>query len=545
MSDLSQIVKAYDVRGTVPDQWDERVAEALGAAFTQLLNSTDEPGDAVVVGHDMRATSPGLAARVRRRRTRRGALGDRDRPRLHRPALLRLRLARPARRDVHRQPQPGAVQRHQDVPRRRPPDRPGQRPGRDPASGPRPCWTRATLVPPVRRPGRAERRDLLPDYAGYLRKLVDLSRHPAAEGGRRRRQRHGRPHRPDRAGRRGLPALPLEIVPLYFELDGTLPQPRGQPARPGEPGRPAARGRSSTGADIGLAFDGDADRCFVVDERGEPVSPSAITALVAVRELAKHPGATVIHNLITSRAVPEIIREHGGQPVRTRVGHSFIKAEMARTDAVFGGEHSAHYYFRDFWFADTGMLAAMHVLAALGEQARPLSELAGEYERYVASGEINSTVADQAAAVAEVRAAYPDADRPTSWTGSPLRFADGAWFNLRASNTEPLLRLNVEAPDPERMARSATRCSPRSPIRSPAPVAPPSVNRHVEGAVPWPSIRSCSRSSPARTRTTPRSTYDAEAQTLICTECGRIFEVRDDIPVLLLDEARGGPGQSA
>ena len=162
------------------------------------------------------------------------------------------------------------------------------------------------------------------------------------------------------------------------------------------------------GADLGLAFDGDADRCFVVDERGEPVSPSAITALVAARELAKHPGATIIHNLITSRAVPEIVAEHGGTPVRTRVGHSFIKAEMARTDAVFGGEHSAHYYFRDFWFADTGMLAALHVLAALGEQDRPLSELAAEYERYVASGEINSTVDDQAARVADgARPRYP------------------------------------------------------------------------------------------------------------------------------------------
>jgi phosphomannomutase len=171
---------------------------------------------------------------------------------------------------------------------------------------------------------------------------------------------------------------------------------------------------------------------------------------VAARELAKHPGSTVIHGLITSSAVAEIIREHGGEPVVARVGHSFIKAEMARTNAVFGGEHSAHYYFRDFWFADTGMLAAMHTLAALGEQSLPLSVLAGEYERYVASGEINSTVADQAAAVADVWAAYPDATAD-EMDGLTLRFPDGAWFNLRASNTEPLLRLNVEAPTRERM----------------------------------------------------------------------------------------------
>jgi len=208
------------------------------------------------------------------------------------------------------------------------------------------------------------------------------------------------------------------------------------------------------GADIGLACDGDADRCFVIDEQGDPVSPSAVTALVAVRELARHPGSTVIHNLITSRAVPEIVAEHGGKPVRTRVGHSFIKAEMERTDAVFGGEHSAHYYFRDFWRADTGMLAALHVLAALGEQGEPLSKLASAYQRYVASGEINSVVDDQGAATEAVRAAYEG--RPgvevDELDGLTLTAADW-WFNLRASNTEPLLRLNVEAADDETMQR--------------------------------------------------------------------------------------------
>jgi phosphomannomutase len=207
-------------------------------------------------------------------------------------------------------------------------------------------------------------------------------------------------------------------------------------------------------ADIGLAFDGDADRCFIVDERGGAVSPSAITALVAVRELAKGHGTTIIHNLITSRAVPEIVREHGGDPVRTRVGHSFIKEEMARTDAVFGGEHSAHYYFRDFWRADTGMLAAMHVLAALGEQSRPLSELTAGYSRYVASGEVNSTVDDVAGRVAAVRESWGAREGVTldDLDGLTVSLPDGAWFNLRASNTEPLLRLNVEAADEARMA---------------------------------------------------------------------------------------------
>jgi phosphomannomutase len=244
---------------------------------------------------------------------------------------------------------------------------------------------------------------------------------------------------------------------MYFELDGTFPNHEANPLDPANLVDLQARVRAE-GADIGLAFDGDADRCFVVDERGEPVSPSAITALVAVRELAKHPGATVIHNLITSRAVPEIITEHGGHPVRTRVGHSYIKAEMARTDAVFGGEHSAHYYFRDFWFADTGMLAALHVLAALGEQPQPLSSLVADYQRYAASGEINSTVADQGERLAAVRARF--AGNGNGSEGVTVDELDGLtisgpdwWFNLRASNTEPLLRLNVEAADEETMRR--------------------------------------------------------------------------------------------
>jgi phosphomannomutase len=242
----------------------------------------------------------------------------------------------------------------------------------------------------------------------------------------------------------------LTIVPLYFELDGTFPNHEANPLDPKNLVDLQQAVREHR-ADIGLAFDGDADRCFVIDERGEPVSPSAITALVAVRELARYPGAAIIHNLITSAAVPEIVTEHGGTPVRSRVGHSFIKEQMAVTGAVFGGEHSAHYYFRDFWGADTGMLAAMHVLAALGEQDRPLSALAGRYERYVASGEINSRVADQAAVTERVAAAYAG-ERLDRTDGLTVRFTDGAWFNLRPSNTEPLLRLNVEAADAARMA---------------------------------------------------------------------------------------------
>src|SRR5690606_19366073 len=238
------------------------------------------------------------------------------------------------------------------------------------------------------------------------------------------------------------------IEPLYFELDGTFPNHEANPLEPENLRDLQAKVRE-LGADAGLAFDGDADRCFVVDERGEPVTPSTVTALVAVRELAKEPGGTIIHNLITSKAVPELVREHGGEPLRTRVGHSFIKAKMAETNAIFGGEHSAHYYFRDFWRADTGMLAALHVLAALGEQPRPLSELAAEYQRYVGSGEINSTVDDQVARMMAVKEAF--AHRPgvtiDELDGLTVELPDGSWFNVRPSNTEPLLRLNAEAAD--------------------------------------------------------------------------------------------------
>jgi phosphomannomutase len=298
-------------------------------------------------------------------------------------------------------------------------------------------------------PGTVSSRDLLSGYASYLKTLVDLSGirplKVVVDAGN------------GMAGHT-VPAvfdgLPLEVVPLYFELDGTFPN---HEANPIDPRNLVDLQRAVTehGADLGLAFDGDADRCFVVDERGEAVSPSALTALIGVRELAREPGAAVIYNLITSRAVPEIIAEHGGRPVRTRVGHSFIKAEMARTGAIFGGEHSGHFYFRDFWRADSGMLAALHVLAALGDQqsqpgqpGQPLSQLLARYSRYRASGEINSEVADQEAMTRQVHDAF--AGRPDVTTdemdGLTVTTPDW-WFNLRPSNTEPMLRLNVEAAD--------------------------------------------------------------------------------------------------
>ncbi|HRI98999.1 MAG TPA: phosphomannomutase/phosphoglucomutase, partial [Nocardioides sp.] len=250
-----------------------------------------------------------------------------------------------------------------------------------------------------------------------------------------------------------LPAGRIELVPMYFELDGTFPHHEANPIEPANLRDLQAR-VVAEGADIGLAFDGDADRCFLVDERGAAVSPSALTGLIARRELAKEPGATVIHNLITSRAVPELIRELGGVPVRTRVGHSFIKATMKETDAIFGGEHSGHFYFRDFWRADSGMLAALHVLAALSDSDRPLSELMADYDPYPLSGEINSEVDDTTAVTEALAATYGAQAGVTLDRLDGLTVSHADWtFNVRPSNTEPLLRLNAEGRDQAIMER--------------------------------------------------------------------------------------------
>jgi phosphomannomutase len=254
----------------------------------------------------------------------------------------------------------------------------------------------------------------------------------------------------------GLPALPLTIVPLYFELDGTFPNHEANPLDPANL-VDLQRAVVEHGADLGLAFDGDADRCFVIDERGAAVDPSAVAAIVALREIARvralgEQEPTVIHNLITSRFLAEAIEAAGALPVRTRVGHSLIKDRMAETGAVFGGEHSAHYYFRDFWGADNGMLAAMHVLAEFGAQSAPLSQLSARFTPYVLSGEINSTVEDVPAAytrIVEAFAGRAEFDELDGLTANGLTSGDEPfwWFNVRPSNTEPLLRLNVEGED--------------------------------------------------------------------------------------------------
>jgi phosphomannomutase len=448
VSDLSRFVKAYDVRGTVPDQLNAEVARAFGAAFVRVLRR-EAPVPTIVVAHDMRPSSPELADAFAAGANAEGTdvvlagLGSTDllyfaAGYLDLPGVMFTASHNPAQYNGIKLCRAGAKPIGLET---------GLAEIRDEAQ--------ALLdgrSAPGTGDGDVERRDLLVEYARHLRTLVDLSGirplKVVVDAG------NGMAGYtvPAVLGDAELDPLPLDIIPLYFELDGTFPNHEANPLEPKNLVDLQVAVQKH-GADIGLAFDGDADRCFVIDERGDPVSPSAITALVAARELAKHPGGTIIHNLITSAAVPEIVREHGGQPLRSRVGHSFIKAEMARTGAVFGGEHSAHYYFKDFWGADTGMLAAMHVLAALGEVAEPLSELGARYERYTSSGEINSTVTDQQAKLAEVEARFGQGFEVDHLDGLTVRFPDGAWVNLRPSNTEPLLRLNVEAPDAERMAQ--------------------------------------------------------------------------------------------
>ena len=436
MSDLDKIFKAYDIRGVVPDELDEGVAEQVGAAFVRLTNAKS-----IVTLHDMRASSAPLAEALGRGAASQGAdvihggLGSTDMVyyasgSLDMPGAMITASHNPARYNGIKLCKAGA-----------------KPVGIETGLAEIKAMVQDGVPAYDGEPGTTTSRDLLPGYAEYLKKLVDLS--------------GIRPLKVVVDAGNGMAGhtvpvvfegLPITLIALYFELDGTFPNHEANPIDP-ENLRDLQQAVKDNNADIGLAFDGDADRCFVVDERGEIVSPSVLAALIATRELAREPGATVIHNLITSRAVPELITEHGGTPVRTRVGHSFIKAKMAETNAVFGGEHSGHFYFRDFWFADSGMLAALHVLAALGRDSRPLSAVLQDFSRYAASGEINSEVADQAAATAKVKNIY--SERP----GVTLDELDGLtimgddwWFNIRPSNTEPLLRLNVEAATPGQMA---------------------------------------------------------------------------------------------
>jgi phosphomannomutase len=429
---VHRVVKAYDVRGLVGEEINESFVTDVGAAFARLMR--DEDARQVVIGYDMRDSSPSLAAAFGAGVTAQGldviriglastdqlyfASGLLDCPGAmftasHNPAAYNgIKMCRAGAKPVGAETGLTAIRD-------------------DLIAG----------VPAYDRPlGSVGDQDVLADYGAFLRSLVNTSAlrplRVAVDAGN------------GMAGHTAPAVLgpigSITLLPLYFELDGSFPNHEANPLDPANLADLQAYVRDS-GADIGLAFDGDADRCFVIDEHGRPVSPSTVTALVAARELSREIGATVIHNLITSRAVPELVVERGGTPVRSRVGHSYIKALMADTGASFGGEHSAHYYFRDFWGADSGMLAALHVLAALGEQDRPLSELTADYQRYESSGEINFTVSDAASCVDAVLKSFAARIQSIDHLdGVTVDLGEGSWFNLRTSNTEPLLRLNVE-----------------------------------------------------------------------------------------------------
>lgn len=436
-ADVRRVIKAYDVRGLVGEELDEEFVADVGGAFARLVLAEGAEGSSrIVIGYDMRESSPGLAEAFADGVLAQGldvvriGLASTDQlyfasgllncpgamfTASHNPAAYNgIKLCRAAAKPVG-EDTGLAIIRDEVIS------------GVPAGAGPR---------------GRIRDQDVLGDYGDFLRSLVDVGAlrplRVAVDAG------NGMAGHTAPAVLGTIPGLTL--LPLYFELDGSFPNHEANPLEPANLVDLQNFVRES-GADIGLAFDGDADRCFVVDELGSPVSPSTVTALVAVRELARESGASVIHNLITSRTVPEVIEENGGTAVRSRVGHSYIKALMAETGAIFGGEHSAHYYFRDFWGADSGMLAALHVLAALGGQDRPLSELMDDYQRYAASGEINFRVTDASACVDSVLSSF--ASQTVSidkLDGVTVDLGDGSWFNLRTSNTEPLLRLNVEAP---------------------------------------------------------------------------------------------------
>ncbi len=440
---LNAIFKAYDVRGTVPDQIDEDLARRVGTAFVSVTGARK-----VVVGHDMRESSPGMAGAFAIGAAGAGAdvvlIGLASTDQLY-FASGHLGLAGVMFTASHNPAEYNGIKMCRSL---------AQPIGMETGLGEiRDAVARLAgddHVVSALTPGAITKHDVLDAYAAHLISLAPVEGRKlkvvidAGNG----MAGHTAPAVFDRLG-----PDRVELVPMYFKLDGTFPNHEANPIDPANLVDLQKRVVAER-ADIGLAFDGDADRCFIVDETGRAVPPSTLTALIASRELDREPGATIIHNLITSRAVPQIVTELGGKPVRTRVGHSFIKATMAETDAIFGGEHSGHFYFRDFWRADSGMLAALHALAALAESDQPLSELFRSYERFVASGEINSEVVDPGSVVEELEKTYDGQD------GVRIDHLDGLtvdapdwWFNVRASNTEPLLRLNAEGNDDETMSR--------------------------------------------------------------------------------------------
>jgi phosphomannomutase len=431
MTPFDTVFKAYDIRGTVPEQLDETMCRAVGVGFARFARAPR-----ILVGHDMRPSGHALVAAFCDGIRSEGtdvtllglvstdlvyyAAGRFDAPGAmftasHNPAQyngikLCLAGARPVGVDTglaEIQAIAEAVHAGTD----------------QPAGGPR---------------GGEESIDLLDEFADHVVSFVDRSLLKPLKVVA------------DTANGMGglivpkvFERLPFDLEVMYGELDGTFPNHPADPIQPANQRDLQAR-VVAVGADVGLAFDGDADRVFFVDEHGRGLSGSTTTAILAAGILAREPGGTILYNLICSHAVPEVIRERGGVPVRTRVGHSYIKQVMADTGAVFGGEHSAHYYFRDNYRADSGIIATMVLLEQLSQSGMPLSELRKPFERYEASGEINTEVADPDAVMARVAAAYPDENQDHL---DGLTIDCGPWwFNLRPSNTEPLLRLNLEAP---------------------------------------------------------------------------------------------------
>jgi phosphomannomutase len=423
---LGPIFKAYDIRGIYPDELDEAVARRVGSAFAEFTGASR-----VVVARDIRLSSPALSAAFSEGVTARGAdvvdigLATTDMlyfasGKLNLPGAMFTASHNPPNWNGLKLCREGAAPIGEDS---------GLMELRDLASRDEPPSAAAS--------GRVSTRDMVDEYLDHVLSFVD-----------------GDAMAPlvvvaDSAnGMAGLvlpsvaERLPIKLVGLYLDLDGTFPNHPADPIQP-ENQEDLKRAVLEHGADVGLAFDGDADRVFVVDERAEGVSGSLITALVAEAMLEREPGGTVLHNVICSWVVPEVVREHGGTPIRTRVGHSLIKKVMAETGAIFGGEHSGHYYFRDHYRADSGLIAALIVLERLSRSGGTMSELLAPYRRYEASGEINSTVTDQEAAIERIAAAYADG-KQDRLDGLTVEYEDW-WFNVRPSNTEPLLRLNVEA----------------------------------------------------------------------------------------------------
>lgn len=436
----ASIFKAYDIRGLVDGEITSEFTFAVGAAFARFLKLEREPGT-VVIGEDMRPSSPTLADAFSAGVTSQGL----DVIRIGLASTDMLYFA------AGKLNLPGAMFTASHNPA-------AYNGIKMCLSGARPIGKESGLLTiekfvnegsplALSQVGLERRQEMLEEYVSHLLQLVDLSQ--------------TRPLKIVIDAGNGMaghtaPAvfsrLNADVTEMYYELDGTFPNHEANPIEPENLKDLQAEVKKKK-ADIGLAFDGDADRCFLVDEKGELVNPSALTALIATRELAKYPTSTIIYNLISSKAVREVVEENGGTAVRSRVGHSYIKKLMAETGAVFGGEHSGHFYFRDFWRADSGMLAALHAIAALGENEVPLSQLLAPFNRYFSSGEINSKVSDAVASTKKIE------DQYGAMEGVELDHLDGLtvtgdtwWFNLRASNTEPLLRLNVEATTAQEMA---------------------------------------------------------------------------------------------